>query len=241
MHRHSKYCSTQRRENQRYLNGWNRWRPVPLNLRGPSGFFSASSIRLKHLARYLPCWAATWIVSRWRIDKYMCMITWEMLSSYVWKISLEDHNVQKSVKHLCCCREIFHLRIHFRKSFLKFFNVQLDSILGNIPFGLFQQITKITHLLILQIQLHLRVPLTNVLNDFLKFFDSKRSRIVLICLAKYSCNIFLKVLKWKSYLEQNKNKKIIQEELLYICKHNYATWNCNNKGKRLEVPWLCAG
>lgn len=43
-----------------YLKGWNRWRPVPLNLRGPSGFLSHSSMWLKQLARYWPCWAATW-------------------------------------------------------------------------------------------------------------------------------------------------------------------------------------
>ena len=42
-----------------YSKGRNRCRPSPLTRRGPSGLTSHSFFRLKHLARYSPCWAAT--------------------------------------------------------------------------------------------------------------------------------------------------------------------------------------
>ena len=43
-----------------YWKGRNWWRPEPLNCRGPSGISVQWSLRLKHLERYEPCWAATW-------------------------------------------------------------------------------------------------------------------------------------------------------------------------------------
>ena len=42
-----------------YTKGWNRCRPSPLTRGGPSGTTSHWFLRLKHLARYSPCWAAT--------------------------------------------------------------------------------------------------------------------------------------------------------------------------------------
>lgn len=44
-----------------YRKGRNRWCPDPENRRGPSGLSSVSSTRLKQLARYAPCCAATYI------------------------------------------------------------------------------------------------------------------------------------------------------------------------------------
>lgn len=44
-----------------YLKGRKWCCPEPLKRRGPSGFSSHCFLRLKHLERYVPCWAATWI------------------------------------------------------------------------------------------------------------------------------------------------------------------------------------
>lgn len=43
-----------------YWKGRNSWRPPLLKRRGPSGLLLHFSQRFKHLARYAPCWAATY-------------------------------------------------------------------------------------------------------------------------------------------------------------------------------------
>lgn len=142
-----------------YRNGRNSWRPEPSKRRGPSGEVLHRFLRLKHLERYAPCWAATYHIKT-QGEGHLTLTAQGEKENYLYQ--------EKQSKYLSSCGKTLCLWIDMRKGLFKPLNI---NFLFLVPLSIFQEVCRLQQMLALTIELNLGVTYEDVSHHFFEFFN----------------------------------------------------------------------